>query len=104
MSAKINDVSQAAQSLEAYFLRRVLAEVRTSDEAQDGGFAGGMFKEMLDESLSDAMSKAGGVGIAQVVERQLKPTPTHTSHHAAAKAYKDSASSSIEPGRPKDWR
>jgi murein DD-endopeptidase MepM/ murein hydrolase activator NlpD len=72
-SVKPPDVGQAASQLEAYFLRRTLAEVQPGEGLTGGGFAGGMFKDMLDEAISDAMAKAGGVGIAQAVEDQLDP-------------------------------
>ena len=71
---KIADVKQAASALEAYFLRRVLGEVRSSDQGlAGGGFAGGMFKEMFDEAIADKMAAAGGVGMASVIQRQLAP-------------------------------
>lgn len=67
------DTAQAARMLEAYFLRRVLAEVR---ESSDGGllqqgFGGQVFREMFDEALADRMADSGGVGLAKVVEEQL---------------------------------
>ena len=72
--SKIQDAGQAATALEAYFLRRVLSEVRSSEEGLlGGGFAGGMFKEMFDEAVADAMSAAGGVGVADVISKQLDP-------------------------------
>jgi Rod binding domain-containing protein len=64
----------AARQIEAYFLRRVLSEVRgSSGGLLDGGFAGGTFREMLDETLADKMADAGGVGLAPLIERQLAP-------------------------------
>ncbi len=87
---RVADTAQAAQALESYFLRRVLSEVRSPDQGLlDGGFAGGMFKEMLDESLADSMAAAGGIGVGKAVERQLEPggvatkRPTPTQGHAA---------------------
>lgn len=67
------DTAQAARMLEAYFLRRVLAEVRESSEGGllEQGFGGQMFREMLDEALADRMADGGGVGLAKVVEQQL---------------------------------
>jgi murein DD-endopeptidase MepM/ murein hydrolase activator NlpD len=67
------DTAKAARMLEAYFLRRVLAEVR---ESSDGGmlqqgFGGQVFREMFDEALADRMADGGGVGLAKVVEQQL---------------------------------
>ncbi len=69
---KIKDAEGAAAAFEAYFMRRVLAEVKGGDAMTGGGFAGGMFKEMMDEALADAMAAGGGVGLADAVERQIK--------------------------------
>lgn len=75
MANRIQDANQAASALESYFLRRVLSEVRTSEDGLlGGGFAGGMFKEMFDEAIADSMSAAGGIGIGQTVAKQLDPT------------------------------
>jgi Rod binding domain-containing protein len=67
------DAEKAASQLEAYFLRRMLSEVQTGDALTGSGFAGGMFKDMLDEALSDSMAKAGGIGIADAVIDQIDP-------------------------------
>jgi murein DD-endopeptidase MepM/ murein hydrolase activator NlpD len=66
-----DDTGAAAKALEAYFLRQVLAEVRSATGSADGGFAGATFHEMLDEALADAMASAGGVGLADVVEGSM---------------------------------
>lgn len=63
-------VHKAAHGLEAYFLRQVLAEVRTTGSL-DGGFGAATFKEMLDESLADKMAESGGVGLAKMIVEQL---------------------------------
>jgi Rod binding domain-containing protein len=69
----VDDAHKAARSLEAYFLRRVLAEVKTSENSISGaGFAGDTFKDMFDEAISDAMANAGGVGLADVIAKQLE--------------------------------
>ncbi|MCE9578764.1 MAG: peptidoglycan DD-metalloendopeptidase family protein [Deltaproteobacteria bacterium] len=57
-------------------LRQMLAEARTEGGGLvDGGFAGDTFKDMLDSALSDAMSKAGGVGIAKMLAKPLGIDP-----------------------------
>lgn len=65
--------ADAARKLEAYFLRRMLAEVRmqSDDPLLGGGVGGSVFREMLDEALSDTMAEAGGFGIASVISAQL---------------------------------
>jgi murein DD-endopeptidase MepM/ murein hydrolase activator NlpD len=64
-------VEQAAKQLEAFFLRRLLAEARPQGGGIDGGFAGDTFKQMLDEAVADKMSAAGGVGMAAMFAKQL---------------------------------
>ena len=65
------DEQKAAKQLEAFFLRRLLAEARPQAGMLDGGFAGDTFKQMLDEAISDKMSSAGGIGMAEMFENQL---------------------------------
>jgi murein DD-endopeptidase MepM/ murein hydrolase activator NlpD len=64
------DATQAAVQLEAYFLRRVLSEVKTSAGSQ--GIGGDTFKDMFNEAIADEMSKAGGVGLAKQIAEQLE--------------------------------
>ncbi len=37
----------------------------------DGGFAGDTFKQMFNEAIADKMSDAGGIGMADVIAKQL---------------------------------
>jgi murein DD-endopeptidase MepM/ murein hydrolase activator NlpD len=80
----------AARQLEAFFLRQLLAEARPAAGGLDGGFAGDTFKQMLDEALADKMANAGGLGLAQLFEKQLAGTPelapTASLQHVAAAA------------------
>ena len=73
MTAKVDDpAAQAAKQLEAFFLRRLLAEARPEGGSGiDGGFAGDTFKQMLDEAVADKMSAAGGIGMASMFAHQL---------------------------------
>ncbi len=72
-AARKDKAAEAARMLEAYFLRQLMAEVRTTGEGGllAPGFGGQMFHEMLDEALADRMAEAGGVGIAALVQKQL---------------------------------
>lgn len=72
---KPDGAAQAARQLEAFFLRRLLAEARPQGAGMlDGGFAGDTFKQMLDEAVADKMSEAGGLGMAKMFEGQLSGT------------------------------
>lgn len=69
-----DDATKAARQLEAFFLRRLLAEARPQGgSAIDGGFAGDTFKQMLDEAVADKMADAGGLGLADMLRAQLQP-------------------------------
>jgi murein DD-endopeptidase MepM/ murein hydrolase activator NlpD len=66
------DSQKAAKQLEAFFLRRLLAEARPQGGGMlDGGFAGDTFKQMLDEAIADKMAGAGGLGMANMFANQL---------------------------------
>ncbi len=69
---KVQDDSKAAaQQLEAFFLRQLLAEARPQGGMVDAGFAGDTFKSMLDEAIADKMSAAGGIGMSAMFAKQL---------------------------------
>lgn len=69
---KVQDDSKAAaQQLEAFFLRQLLAEARPQGGMVDGGFAGDTFKSMLDEAIADKMTAAGGIGMSSMFAKQL---------------------------------
>lgn len=70
-AAQQSDQQKAAKQLEAFFLRRLLAEARPQGGMLDGGFAGDTFKQMLDEAIADKMASAGGIGMAGMFEKQL---------------------------------
>lgn len=86
--AKATGAATAAKQLEAFFLRRLLAETRPAGGGGlDSGFAGDTFKSMLDEAIADKMAGAGGVGLAQMFAKQLGgggelPSPTTAPPHA----------------------
>lgn len=89
-----DDASEAAKMLEAYFLRRIMAEVRNSSEGGllAPGFGGEVFSEMLDGALADRMAEGGGFGLAAIVKEQLtgeQPTAAAlpTSARAVRRAY-----------------
>ncbi len=75
--AKAQSAATAAKQLEAFFLRRLLAEARPEGGGGlDGGFAGDTFKSMLDEAIADKMSAAGGIGMAKMFAKQLGTSGT----------------------------
>jgi murein DD-endopeptidase MepM/ murein hydrolase activator NlpD len=82
---KAHQAQTAARQLEAFFLRRLLAEARPQGGGTlDGGFAGDTFKQMLDEAIADKMTAAGGVGMASLFAKQLGNTDEVAAHGAPA--------------------
>lgn len=70
--AQVTPLSKAAKALEAVFLRQMIASMRAPALADDpfGSSAATQFREMSDARLADTM--AGGFGIADAVEKQMK--------------------------------
>ena len=72
-----DDAHVAAKQLEAFFLRRLLAEAQPAGgTGLDSGFAGDTFKQMLDEAIADKMAGAGGIGLAEMFAHQLGGQPS----------------------------
>jgi Rod binding domain-containing protein len=71
--SKVEDAGAAASAMEAYFLRRILAEVKSG--IGGNGFAADTFKEMMDDALATAMADAGGVGLADLIAREIEDHP-----------------------------
>jgi peptidoglycan hydrolase FlgJ len=69
-STKADPTHTAAKQLEAFFLRQMLTEAKPSG-SDDGGFAGDTFKQMFNEAIADKMSDAGGIGMADIIAKQL---------------------------------
>ena len=70
------DPADAASKLEAFFVRQFLAQARPSTPGMlDGGFAGDTFRDMLDGAMADAISSAGGLGLARTFEAALGGEP-----------------------------
>lgn len=65
--------AEAATGMEALFLRQMMAEMRRGQKGGllDGGYAGSVFRQMMDESVADEMASAGGLGLASMLEAQL---------------------------------
>jgi flagellar protein FlgJ len=70
------DLKKAAREFEAFFLNYLLKTMRES-VPKDGLFGGGtgedVYTSMLDEALSKEMAAKGGIGIGELLIRQLEP-------------------------------
>lgn len=69
------DLEKACADFESYFLQMMFREMRKT--AVEGGFmpksqAENIFQDMLDEEYAKKSAKAGGVGLADTMLRQLR--------------------------------
>lgn len=68
-------LKKASQELESVFLNMMLSTMRKT--IPEGGFveksqAAKTFESMLDEEYAKSLSKSGGIGLAEVIQKQLK--------------------------------
>lgn len=67
-------IQAAAEDFEAFFLSQVLNTMSAglkTDEAFGGGESEKIFRSMMNDEYAKSMSKQGGVGIADVVYREM---------------------------------
>jgi flagellar protein FlgJ len=87
--AQIGHLREQAQELEGIFLNTLMKEMFSSlgsdSDAMGGGFAEDTWRSMQAEQMADAVSKAGGIGLADSIlgdllriqeSNQTKPTTT----------------------------
>ena len=72
------DLKKATQQFEGYFLHQLLTEMRKTVPKDallaDDGNGQQIFQDMMDQTLSDTMSRRGDFGMAKVMYDQLTPT------------------------------
>jgi len=88
------DLKKATQQFEGYFLHELLKEMRKTvpDDKLlgDQGNGQAIFKDMMDQTMSDSMSSRGDLGMAKMMYDQLAPSlgsapqvaKTNTDHKA----------------------
>ena len=73
--ANIGHLRQQAQELEGMFLNTLMKEMfsslKTDEKSGGGGFAEETWRGMQAEQMSDAVSKAGGIGLADSILSDL---------------------------------
>jgi len=63
-------LQRAAQELEGLFLGHLLKAMRSSAAGAERGDAG-MYRDLFDEAVGQALARAGGIGLARaIVERE----------------------------------
>ena len=75
LGRKINELKKAIQDFEAFFLGHILKEMRKT--VPEGGLFGnspeeGMMRDLLDEEWANQLAQGRGIGLAQVLYRQLQ--------------------------------
>ncbi len=72
--ARRAQVREAAQKFEAQFLSSMLQQMFAGVQT-DGPFGGGlgeeMFRSIMTEAMADKMTKSGGIGLADTVQREI---------------------------------
>lgn len=83
-SAEIRD---AAQQFEALLLTQLMSTMRGTipQGMMGGGFDSRMFNSMFDEAMGEQMSAGGGVGLADIIARQLDPHGLSATEEATAR-------------------
>jgi Rod binding domain-containing protein len=73
-TAESERARKACQEFESILLYRMLSTMRKAFQDEDeseSGFGGDIFKSMMDEQLSLALAKSGGIGLSSILEKAL---------------------------------
>lgn len=87
-------LEQAAKSLEAVFMNQLLGQMRQASQALSGEASSEMstVQGLFDQQLAQSMAQSGGIGLADMLVRQLsrgglqEPAPTESSQVSAKAA------------------
>jgi soluble lytic murein transglycosylase-like protein len=93
--ADVEKARRACKDFEAILLYHLLSSMRSafqSEEELDSGLGGDIFRSMIDEQLSLALARGGGIGLASMLEKGLGL------HKAAAKLAPESGLQKLGPG------
>jgi Rod binding domain-containing protein len=70
-TAKATEGHKVAKEFEAIFLRKMLAGLEKTTSLTGKTPGAGMYGQMVTDSLADAMSDGGGIGLAASLERLM---------------------------------
>jgi Rod binding domain-containing protein len=70
-TAQINKIRQAAEGFERTLLRHMLQELRSSSMAASDSPVSQGYAQIGDDHLAEHLARAGGLGLAQAMTRQL---------------------------------
>lgn len=72
----VEQVRKAAQQFEAILVRQFLEpsmrSIMSGGMGSEGGQGGGVFSYMLTDSIADAISSGGGMGISSIMEIEFR--------------------------------
>jgi flagellar protein FlgJ len=74
-AAQVNpELRKAAVAFEAVMLRQLIGEMRKGALGKDifGSSANSTYRELADARTADALAQRGAIGIAAMIERQLR--------------------------------
>jgi len=97
-------IDEVAEQFESMFIQMMLKSMRDA-LPKDGMFSSNdmnTYTEMADQQIAVNMAKSGGIGLADVIARQLRPEPSVSeSHQSEAAAKYASAAAVLEAQEPK---
>ena len=75
VSTQLPKLKDAAQQLEAHFVKEMLQAMKKAmpDTTEGEGFGNDEYQDMFDDAVSNSLSKNSGLGIAQTVYKSLEP-------------------------------
>lgn len=69
--------AEVAAQFEAILVRQLLAPTMTSMLGKDGGAASSIYGDMLTDTLSQQLTRGGGLGLGRLLQQQLAPRADH---------------------------
>ena len=77
-------VRKTAEQFEAYFIQQMMKTMRDSIEKSDLVEGGNMemYQDLMDKEVSLSMAKRGGMGLADMLERQMNQTQVQSTQDA----------------------
>ena len=71
---EIEEAKRACRGFESLFIYHLISNMRKayqSEDSEESGFGGSIFRSMMDEQLSIALARGGGIGLARLLEEAL---------------------------------
>jgi flagellar protein FlgJ len=68
-------IKEAGKQFEALFIQMMLKSMReaTPDDPLFGSQEGNTYRDLFDKQIAETLSQRGGLGLAEIVVRQLQP-------------------------------